>query len=120
MPRTTQDTISSYLHKPLSNKKILEIDFSLVEAIVKNSLPFKKVEGPHFQKFAHKLYCACKMANRKTVSDVLLPQTYKMTKGKVKHSLDSADAVSFTTARLQSEMKVTRQLQHTIQTVRWS
>jgi hypothetical protein len=36
------------------------------------------------------------MPIRKTVSDVLLHQMYNMTKEKVKHSLESADAVTIT------------------------
>jgi hypothetical protein len=48
VPRPTQSTISSYFHKPLSNKKNQEIDFSLVEAIVKNYLPFQIHRKPSF------------------------------------------------------------------------
>jgi hypothetical protein len=35
VPRPIQDTISLYVRKPLCNKKIQEIDCSLVEATVK-------------------------------------------------------------------------------------
>jgi hypothetical protein len=37
-------TISSYFHTTLCNKKIQEIDFLLVEAIVKSYFPFQIVE----------------------------------------------------------------------------
>jgi hypothetical protein len=97
VPRPTQSTISSCFHKPLSNKKNQEIDFSHVEATVKNYLPFQTVESHHLKKkFVHKLNGAYKMPIRKTVSDVLLYQMYIMTKEKVKHSLESADAVTIT------------------------
>jgi hypothetical protein len=68
-----------------------------VEAIVKYYLPFQIVESPHFQNFAHKLNGAYKMPTRKSVSDVLPPQMYNVTKEKLKPSVDCADAVTVTT-----------------------
>ncbi|XP_069694254.1 zinc finger BED domain-containing protein 6-like [Periplaneta americana] len=93
----TQETITIYLHRPLSNRKKQEIDFSLVETIVKNYLPFQIVENPSFRKYSTLLNNSYKLLTRKTVTNVLLQQTCDITKGKINQALEASEAVTLTT-----------------------
>ncbi|XP_063222172.1 E3 SUMO-protein ligase ZBED1-like [Bacillus rossius redtenbacheri] len=95
--RKSVSTISSYFHKPLSNRKNRDIDNSLTELIVKDYLPYRIVESPAFRKYSQNLNSGYQLPTRKTVSTVLVPQMYEQTKVKVRLALEAADAVTITT-----------------------
>ncbi|XP_049782800.1 uncharacterized protein LOC126184454, partial [Schistocerca cancellata] len=69
-----------YFPKPLSKKRNQEIDFTLLQTVVKDYLPFNIVESKHFQSFVGKLKGAYRMPSRKTISNTLLQQQYAMMK----------------------------------------
>ena len=81
----------------MSDRKHQELDFLLVQTIVKNYLPFQIVESSDFQKFLYKLNSTYKMPTRKTVSSTLLPQLYATIKERVKEEIKSTDSVCITT-----------------------
>ena len=92
-----QDTITSYLSRPLSNRRVKDIDFSLLEAIVKNYLPFQIVESPSFRKYTGQLNNTYKLPTRKTISSTLLQQACDVTEGKIRQQLQTTEAVTITT-----------------------
>lgn len=95
----TQTVLSDYLHKPISNKKSQELNFSLVNVLVKNYLPMQLVDSVHFRNFVHSLNSNYSVPSRKTVATVLIPQLYDIAAEKIKTSLRSPDinAVCLTT-----------------------
>lgn len=93
----SQTSLGAYFHKPLSVGKNQEIDYLLLETIVENYLPFQFVESLKFRKLLNKLNSAYKMPTRKTLSTVILPQVYNLTKNAVQEQLQSAEFVTLTT-----------------------
>ncbi|KAF2896786.1 hypothetical protein ILUMI_09389 [Ignelater luminosus] len=74
-----------------------DINFQLMQTIVKNYLPFQIVESDYFKKFVNELNPGYQLPSRKTVSKVLLPQYYNMTKERVFNKLKTAEAICLTT-----------------------
>ena len=99
LPRRTQsqEKISSYMHRPLPGRKSQEIDFALLETIVKNYLPFQIVESVYFQKYCRLLNNSYTLPPRKAISTVLTDKLYDITKGKIMQQLEKAEAVTIST-----------------------
>lgn len=97
-PRTKiQKTMGTFLAKPVTNKKRDDINKLLITTIAKNFLAFNLVESPHFKRFVAELNSGYQLPCRKTVSKVLVPQFYNLTKGKVLNKIQLADAICLTT-----------------------
>lgn len=92
----TRETISSYLIKPLTNKKSKEIDRQLVAMITKEYYPFSTVEDPEFKKFVHLLCPSYQLPTRKTLSTSLIPAHYNLARERVAERLKRAFAVCIT------------------------
>lgn len=97
-PRTKkQKTLGTFFTKPVTNKKRDDINRLLVTTIVKNFLPFYLVESQDFKSFVAELNSGYQLPCRKTVSQVLIPQYYNLTKEKVLGKIQLADAICLTT-----------------------
>lgn len=96
-PAKKQKTIGNFFTKPVTNKKRDNINKLLVETIAKNFLPFYLVESLEFKCFVSELNTGYQLPCRKTVSKVLIPQYYNLTKEKVRNQIQLADAICLTT-----------------------
>lgn len=83
-----QMTVTSFLIKPLTNKKSKEIDKQLVTMITKEYHPFSLVEDPEFKKLVHLLCPSYKLPTRKTLTTSLISAQYNIVREAVKQRLE--------------------------------
>lgn len=93
----TSSAITQYFHRPVGQKKKNDLNTLLIEAIVKNYLPFQIVESASFKKFISALNSGYELPSRKTISKVLVPQLYNIKKDEVFNNLKSCKALCLTT-----------------------
>lgn len=70
--KKTDNSVRSYLQRPMTSKTIEMIHSDLLELVAKNYLPFTIVESPSFRKFVNKLHPGYPIPSRKTLSKALL------------------------------------------------
>lgn len=95
--RTSQSSLTSYIHKPIPIHKSKAVDEQLVKLIVKDYHPFSIVESESFKSFVKTLNPGYSLPSRKTVSTSLIPQLYNKTAEVVREELNDASAVAITT-----------------------
>lgn len=92
-----QKTLGAFFTKPVTNKKREDINKHLVNTIAKNFLSFYLVESDYFKAFVRELNPGYQLPTRKTISNVLLPKYYNITKEVIFNKVQLAEAVSLTT-----------------------
>lgn len=92
-----QEKISNFMRRPIPISKSKQLDEQLIRVIVKEYQPFKVVEDPDFKKFDNMLCPNCKMPERKTISNSLIPRMYISSKEVILKKLSEVDVVCLTT-----------------------
>ncbi|CAH1104096.1 unnamed protein product [Psylliodes chrysocephalus] len=91
------NVLSSFIKRPLNDRRTQEIHDALVKLIVKNYLPIQLVDSEYFRSFVEKLNNSYQVPSRKTVSNTLIPQLYTMVQENVRQSLENLVGCCITT-----------------------
>lgn len=88
-----QQSITSYVHRPVSTTSQQKLDDQLLKALVCHHRPFSQVDDEQFRVFINMLNPGYQMPGRKTLSGRFLETEYEKLKFNVKNTLANVSAV---------------------------
>lgn len=97
LTRHKQARITSFCHNPLSLRRRKNVDFLLMNMIVKDFQSFSMVDSIHFQAFIRALNPNYEILSRQTLSNSLLNELYGKTLSTVKEEISNCKVLSLTT-----------------------